>query len=131
MTTEAPQKPQPKLLTRNDLIGSKGRRFETVPLPWDEDQAIRVRSLTDGEQSEYELGNLNEDGTPSSERLQAAKRRLVALCLVDEKDQPILTADDVAAMEQTDGKLIAFAFQVAQKHCNIEFAGEKKALIDG
>lgn len=118
----------PQLLGRNDFIGSGTRRFLTESLPWDPARAIRVRSLTDKEQSAYEVENLCEDGSPHAERLQTAKRRLVALTLVGSDDKPFLTEADVKAMEDTDGKLIAFAFNVAQKHCNIEITN-KDALV--
>lgn len=120
--------PEPQLLGRNDFIGASAVRYETATLPWDPTRAIRVRSLPDRVQSKYELENLSEDGSPNAERLQTAKRRLVALTMVDADGKTFLTEADVKAMEDTDGKLISFAFNLAQKHCNIEQAS-KEALV--
>lgn len=118
----------PVIMGRDDFLGAKSVRYTVEPLPWDSSRAIRVRNLSDKLQSKYELENLLSDGTPSAERLQTAKRRLVALCVVDGDGAPLFTEADVKDMEETDGKLIAFAFSVAQKHCNIE-ATAKDALL--
>lgn len=111
-----------KLLGREDFVGAKAckRRFETYPVPFDErKRSVRLRSLTAKEHGEYEVANLSKKGGLIRDRLIEAKRALIALTVVDADGNPILTEADVAGMEGTDGRLVAFCYAKACEHCGI------------
>jgi hypothetical protein len=110
------------LLKREDFVGAKAskRRFETYPVPFDEQKrSVRLRSLSAKEHGEYEVANLSKKGGLIRDRLVEAKRALIALTVVDEQGNPILTETDVASMESTDGRLVAFCYAKACEHCGI------------
>ena len=111
-----------KFLKREDFVGVKAskRRFLEEPVPFDEDERwIRLRSLSAGEHGEFEVGTLTKKGGLVRERLVEAKRKLVSITACDEEGNLYLTVADVAAMETTDGRLIAFAYTQACEHCGI------------
>jgi hypothetical protein len=110
-----------RLLKRKDFVGAdaKKRRFAELPCPWDKATGIRLRSLTAGEHSEFETAQLTKKGGLATNRLIEAKRRLLALTLVDEQGNMEMTEADIAAMEDTDGGLVNWAYTEACKHCRI------------
>ena len=98
---------------------AKQRRFESIPLPWDSSRGIRLRSLTAKEHSKFEASALTRKGGIATDRLVEMKRRLLALTLVDDDGNLILSESDIAAMEDTDGGLINWAYGEACRHCRI------------
>jgi hypothetical protein len=110
-----------RLLKRKDFVGSenKKRRFETIPCPWDSNTGIRLRNLTAGEHAEFEMSQLTKKGGLATQRLIEAKRRLLALTIVDEQGNPEMSDADIAEMEDTDGGLVNWAYSEACKHCRI------------
>lgn len=110
-----------RLLKRNDFVGAeaKKRRFVELPCPWDKAVGIRLRSLTAGEHSEFETSQLTKKGGLATNRLKEAKRRLLALTLVDESGNLEMTDADIAEMEDTDGGLVNWSYSEALKHCRI------------
>lgn len=110
-----------RLLKRKDFVGAdaKKRRYEDFPCPWDSSQGVRLRSLTAKEHAEFEASALSKKGGIVQQRLVEMKRRLLALTIVDESNNPELSEDDIAAMEETDGGLVNWAYGEACKHCRI------------
>jgi len=110
-----------QLLTRADLTGTnaKQRRYESIPLPWDSSSGIRLRSLTAKEHAQFEASALTRKGGINTDALVRMKRRLLALTLVDESGNLILSESDIGAMEDTDGGLVNWAYGEACKHCRI------------
>lgn len=111
-----------RLLKRNDIVGTDGkkRRFESFACPWDSSQGIRLRSLTAGEHAEFEASSLSKTGGLIAERLKEAKRRLLAMTLVNEAGDLELSLEDIAAMQETDGGLVNWAYGKALEHCRIK-----------
>lgn len=119
MKTEVKKHP----LGKAALTGVSARRFVTKSLPWDPSQTITVRSLTEIEQSKFEAGLLQKKSgqiETNGDSLMVARRQYVALCLVDEDGQPLLTAEDIDAMANADARLINFCNKVAQDHNGVE-----------
>lgn len=112
---------EPQLLGRQDFVGhqAKARRYQTFPLPWDSTRAVRLQSITAKEHAEFEIKALSKKGGLVKDRLIEAKRHLVAMTAVDGSGNTYLTEDDVAAMETTDGRLVAFTYGKACEHCGI------------
>lgn len=109
------------LLTASDFkSGSLTRRFRTETCPWDEAKAVRVRSLSEREQSTFEAATVTKSGGLKTERLKDAKRRYIALCVCDEEGNPILTANDVREMDETDARLIQWVYKIATEHNGID-----------
>ena len=110
-----------RFLKRKDFVGSenKKRRFTEVACPWNPSEGVRLRNLTAGEHGEFEMSQLTKKGGLATQRLVEAKRRLLALTLVDEQGNPELADSDIAEMETTDGGLINWAYSEACKHCRI------------
>lgn len=110
-----------QLLGREDFVGhrAKTRRYETFLLPWDSKRGVRLQNLTAKEHAEFEIKALSKKGGLVKERLIEAKRSLVAMTAVDGSGNRYLTEADVAEMETTDGRLVAFAYGKACEHCGI------------
>lgn len=109
-------------LKREDFVGTNAskRRFLETAVPFDaEGRWIRLRSLSAGEHGEFEISNLSKKGGLVRDKLIEAKRLLVSLTVVDQQGNLELTEADVAAMESTDGRLVAFAYTQACEHCGI------------
>lgn len=109
-----------EFLTREELLSLTKRRYRTVPIP----EAIpdvggkkfRLQSLTDEEQSAYEAEIIARKGGLRKNRLADAKRRLIALCLVDGQGKRIFGDDDISALKKIDGRVIELLHKEANAH---------------
>lgn len=110
-----------RILKREDFLGSaaKARRYLEVACPWDTTFGVRLQNLTAREHGEFEAFALSRKGGLVTERLVQMKRRLLAMTLVDESGQTILSDDDVRAMADTDGGLVNWAYAESMRHCRI------------
>jgi len=110
-----------QLLGREDFVGhrAKSRRYATEQLPWDSSRGVRLQNLTAKEHAEFEIKALSKKGGLVKEKLVEAKRVLVAMTAVDGAGNRYLTEADVAEMETTDGRLVAFTYGKACEHCGI------------
>ena len=112
------------LLSRTEFLAPTPRRYLDVDLPVKGGQ-VRIRSLTESEKEQYETDMLTDKGTPKRSAVQSARRRLVALCLVDETGSLLLSPADVDALRILDGKDLA----VLQDSC-MEHVGFKPTDLD-
>jgi len=103
------------MLTKDQFLGSFRRTFREVETPIG---TLRIRNLTEGEKQEFEAGSLKADGKLNLSFVRSQRRRLVALCLVDDDGQPLLTdASDVARLKDVDAAVIVRLFDAATEHC--------------
>lgn len=92
------------IATFDQLVASGGkRRFDTVTLPVC-GLTFRIRSLCERELSEYyAVLYSGRDEKQKHQRLAASNRQFIALCLVDEDGNRIVSPDDVAKLADMDG----------------------------
>jgi hypothetical protein len=113
------------LLTRAHLLGATDRRYHTFATPIGD---ARIRSLTEAEKSEFEGNIWSAKGDVNTASMKTQRRRLVALCLVDEQGNRLLTSDDSAALADIDGAITSQIFAECRKHCGFE-VGEIEDLV--
>ena len=103
------------MLTREQLLGSFRRRYDTVDTPVG---ALRIQNLTEGEKSDFEEGQLTADGKLNLRAVRAQRRKLIAAVLVDEAGNLLLNEEgDVARLKGVDSAVTSAAFDAATKHC--------------
>ena len=86
-----------RYVNREQIRAAQDRRFEEVPVPeWG--GMARVRSLTGRERDEFEASVLREKkkGRGRELNLENYRAKLVAISVVDEQGEPILSERDVA-----------------------------------
>lgn len=92
----------PQYTSVQDLFAKPAaRRYRDVTLPVS-GHRVRIQSLTEREMSAYQSATLTQDGKLKPEKLAAASRRLIALCLVDAAGNRILNDSHVARLAEWD-----------------------------
>jgi hypothetical protein len=102
-----------------DLFRARQRRFTTVQVPQLE-ASFRIQSLNEKERSSLEA-LFNGYGTklPEEARLALAKKRLVALCLIDDEGNRLITDDQIDSIDGLDGDVVNTLFLAASQHINL------------
>ncbi|TXH43411.1 MAG: hypothetical protein E6Q97_34120 [Desulfurellales bacterium] len=106
------------IVTRDQLLGARKRRFTQFPVEGLNGK-VRIRSLSEREKSDYESEFMDKKGNFSRDKLLSARRRLICLVVVDAEGNPLLTDDDVKALEEIDGRITSKIQEEAQVHCGI------------
>ena len=107
-----------------DLVGREAfmkpaeRRYQTVDI--NGFGAVRIQSLNEKEWAEFEMSAVASKGGIIRKRVEDARRRLIALCVVDEAGNRLLSNADVPSLENLDGSVAAHLFDTCQKHCGFE-----------
>ncbi len=95
---------KPKLATKQELMARRGqRRYQELTLPAS-GLAVRIRSLTEREYAEHEASMLGPDYRVDAQKLLAATRRLIAMCLCDDQGNRFLDDADVELIADWDSK---------------------------
>jgi hypothetical protein len=90
---------------------------------------VRIQSLTEREKSAYETLILSKSGRGlSRNRLQDASRRLVALCAVDDKGDPLFGHDDVDELAEVDALVITRIAKECEIHAGMA-EGDVEELV--
>jgi len=105
------------ILTRGELLGLTTRRYRLVHLP---DGDVRIRSLTESEKTDFEASILNTKGDYSLSKMKAQRRRLIALCLVDDKHNLLLQPGDEELLKNIDGAIASRLYDECREHCGFE-----------
>lgn len=106
-------------VTREQLIAKAKRRYQDFVVP--DFGTVRIRSLTERERSNYEAEMLDSKGNTRKSRLLQARRRLIALTVVDPSGELLLNeTGDVKALEEQDGSITDAIFEQAMIHCGIK-----------
>lgn len=108
---QSTHKDSPDLLSKDQLAPT--RRFKDVDIPFLENTRVRIRSLNEYEQSQFEAEHIGKNGKPSRSAIQASRRRYLALCLVDEDGNPYLQARD---FRDADSRLVNYLYRVCAEH---------------
>lgn len=81
---------------------------------------VRIRNLTEGEKSKFENSILTSKGSLSVSKLDLARCRLIALCVVDAQGRRLLSDADAEALLEKDGALTARIYDECRKHCGFD-----------
>ena len=104
-----------KYATKVELLAQTAVRYRDVPIR-EVGLVFRIRSLTELEKSRYEMAPRSRGDLDRAQVLNA-KRRLVALCLVDGEGNRILSDADVEQLRSIDGLVISRLFDACWDHC--------------
>lgn len=74
---------------------------------------VRVRSLTGTERDAYEASIVQVQGNTRKLRMENARAKLVALCLVDDQGERLFSDKEAAALGAKSGKVLDRLFDVA------------------
>jgi len=97
------------------------RRYKIVSLPVSGNR-VRIQSLTEREQSEYEMAVIAQGSGRSRfirSRLLDANRRLIALCLVDADGNRLLSDNQANQLATWDSADSNFLHDEVAAHCGI------------
>lgn len=117
------------MISRDQLFGSFVREFREVPT------AIgvgRVQNLNEDELSEFYAGQFTTKGELSETYQRQRRRRLVAMCLVDDDGKRILDqAGDITRLgPSVDGAVISTLFLAALEHCGMQKLEEESETLE-
>ena len=107
-----------------DLVGREAfmkpaeRRYKIVPI--DGFGAVRIQSLNEREWAAFEMSAVASKGGIIRKRVEDARRRLIAMCAVNDAGNRLLSHADVPSLENLDGSVAAELFDECQKHCGFE-----------
>jgi len=106
-------------ITREQLLAKAKRRFQEFEIP--DFGKVRIQSLTERERSNYEAEMLDSKGATRKSKLIQARRKLIALTVVDVSGDLLLNeSGDVKALEEQDGSITDAIFEQAMIHCGIK-----------
>jgi hypothetical protein len=109
------------LLTREDLLKFKTRRYLEVPADWIETgKKIRVQSLTEGERAALEKTVTDGDG--------AIRARVIIATVVDDGGHRIFTDDHIDFITSLDSQVTGALFDAISDHCDMQ--GNRLANIE-
>ena len=93
------------------------RRYIDLELP-EVGLVVRIQSLSEKEKSEYETRLIAKSGRGVvRDRLQDATRRLIALCLVDDKNDRVFSNADIDKIGELDSFVSSRIYEACQEHC--------------
>ena len=104
------------VVTRDQVLGLSVRRYRRVRLAG---VFFRIRSLTEDEKSIFESSILAGNDL-DTDALLTARRRLVAMCLVDDVGDSLFGMDDEAKLGGMDGRVMSDLYDAIREHCGFE-----------
>ena len=117
-----------KTAGKGDIIKFKKRRYTYVEIP-ELELRVRIQSLTEKEKSEYETQILSKTGRGiSRSRLIDATRRLVALCVVDDKGNRLFASAEVSDLAEVDALVISRIAAECEQHVGMK-EGDIEELV--
>lgn len=101
-------------LSKDQILAADDLRVEEVDVPeWG--GTVRVRSLTGTERDAYEASIVQIQGNSRRLRMENARAKLVALCLVDEDGGRLFSDQEIGTLGSKSGKVLDRLFDVASK----------------
>jgi len=92
---------------------SNVRRYAEFDVPMVEGYRVRVRSLTESEQSRFEASQIKKNGNPNKAAIEASRRKYICLCLVNDENDPYMTPNE---LREVDSRLVNFLFSACAEH---------------
>jgi hypothetical protein len=119
------------MLKRKELLGQTARRYQYLD-EWGRpcyagSAAYCVRSLSEQEKTDFEASVFAADGKWSLSKVRKQRRKLLMMCLVDDKRDLLLRPGDEAALAEVDGAITSRLYDAAREHAGFE-DGEIEAL---
>lgn len=105
------------LATRDSVLAASRRRFTEVVVPGG--SRVRIRSITEGERSDWESAMLDPRGRPKRAAMRRWKVGLIVLCVVDADGNPLFSAGDIDGLMQVDSAITNRLFDACQEHCGV------------
>lgn len=112
-----------KLLSK-EQTSSQSRRYHVEAVPFLEDTSVRIRSLKESEQSAFEAKHMTRAGKLNLEQIQNARRRYIALCVVDDQGNPYLSPEDLDG----DTRLTNWLYDLCCNHNGVR-EQDREALV--
>ena len=112
------------MLTREQLLGSFQRRYQTVETPLGE---VRIQNLNEGEKSLWQDAQRGKDGMLLQGWLGKSRRQLVVACVVDADGKRMFQSGDAESLKSVDSGVIAAIADACSDHIGLPDA-EKKDL---
>ena len=100
-------------LTKTELLGFCNRRFDVVDLG--NGASVRIQSLTQEEVARHNLMMLDKKGQVSQAGLIAAERLYVAMAMVDDGGNRLLTDDEAGELARLDGGVFKKIAEAARR----------------
>lgn len=101
--------------TRDQLLQPARRRIKTVDLPIS-GLRVRIRSLYEHESEAFQAEMFSR-GKLQKDKAVSSYRRLIVLCVCDEQGQPLLSKNDIDALNQWDGADVNHLGKECESHC--------------
>lgn len=105
------------LLNKDQILAADDLPSEDVDMSdipgWDGE--VRVRALTGAERDKFEASLITQRGNSVKKNLDNMRARLVALCLVDEAGERLLTDADAVLLGMKSAAALDRLFDVAQR----------------
>lgn len=107
------------MMNREELLKKCKRTWRDVPLPTG--GSVRIQSLSERERSDYEAGVLDERGRIHKDGLREARRRLIALSVIDDKGVQLFDMngdlEHIAELNAADADAI---YSAAREHSGFD-----------
>lgn len=101
-------------LTKEQILAADDIPIREVEVPeWG--GTVRMRGLTGSERDAYELSLFQVRGEKRIPRMENARARLVALCIVDGEGNRLFSDEEVKALGGKSGKVLDRLFDEARK----------------
>jgi hypothetical protein len=113
------------LTTREQLLGLTTRRYRTVEIAG---LRFRIRNLSESEKSDFEASVLTSEAKYSLGKIRQQRRKLICLCLVDDRNEPLMRPEDSEQLKAIDGAVTSRLYDACREHCGFE-EGDLEDLV--
>lgn len=118
--------------TREQIFENAKRRFKDVMVGG---AKVRIRSLTESEWADIEVGNLDlKRGGSSQEGIKTSDVRLLIATVVDGNGEPVFNALDVSQLCRLDAAFVVPLVREVRQHCGLSSSvedAEKNSVTTG
>ena len=114
-------------LTKDLLLTPIERRYHEFDAPYNGSmKRVRIRSMTEREKSQWDLSGLDSKGKIRPEASVLMRCSLVALTVVGENNEPLLTVKDAEQLANQDSALTGAIYDEAVEFCGIREAQKRR-----
>lgn len=104
-----------ELMGRAAFVGRAIRRYADVEIA--DFGAIRLQSLSEREAADFQVAALDQRGRWRKKLAAGARRRLIALCLVDADGNRLFSDDEAEHLADMDGRIADAIYEHCVAHC--------------
>lgn len=103
------------LANRAKFLQPAERRYTEIEI--EDFGRIRLQSLSEREQADYDMSILDSKGRWSRRAASNARRRLIALTVVDADGNRVFHDSEIDALGELDGQIANAIYEAAEAHC--------------